>query len=215
MSEYKYEEKEMSEKVLGFICGCAMHDAIMQQAFKGKKAWIGKEIAKLTENHAYSKYVYSVLSGDFKDKGQENHDRVFNETAREICGTINKANPTDKETFSFGNAQKLINMTIKHLYSICLFDSRLRENFRFCHCPMDSIMLDKVWKKYKKYGNKKRQELLGGTSDTFHKSWGNENWSESNTTQCPERYRKFQEAVRDIVGKDVYPIEYDYIVWGE
>lgn len=140
MSEYKYEEKEMSEKVLKFICGCAMHDAIMQQAFKGEKAWIGKEISKLIKIHAYSAYVQNVLSGDFKDKDQEYHDQVFNKTAREICETINKANHTDKDTFSFGNAQKLINMTIKHLYSVCLFDSSLRENFRFCHCPMDSIM---------------------------------------------------------------------------
>lgn len=34
----------LSNKIFNFIFGCAMHDATLQQAFKGKKDWIGKVV---------------------------------------------------------------------------------------------------------------------------------------------------------------------------
>ena len=40
---------------------------------------------------------------------------------------------------TFGNIQKLINMTMKYLY-IRYYDE-CRENFRCCHAPMDNRMI--------------------------------------------------------------------------
>lgn len=46
-------------------------------------------------------------------------------------------------SFEFGNAQKLINMTAKYIAS-GMFTSKCGcgGNFQYCHCPMDSIMVD-------------------------------------------------------------------------
>ena len=82
------------------------------------------------------------------------HEKLFLETAINVCKSINnyEGKPDTAGNFSFGNAQKLINMTIKHIYlHTYTIDSlgfpSIRERFRYCHCPMDSIMLQDVWKR--------------------------------------------------------------------
>ena len=81
--------------------------------------------------------------------------KMFKDVALELFKAVNKDN------FTFGNAQKVINMTAKYLYIICYADSAFRDRFKYCHCPMDRVMLNIVWKRYKeKYGAKVRKEKL-------------------------------------------------------
>ena len=40
MSMQKYSQEVLTNKVFEFVFGCAMHDAILQQSFKGKKDWV-------------------------------------------------------------------------------------------------------------------------------------------------------------------------------
>ena len=138
MSLY-YNREEISTKVFDFLYGCSMHDAILQQAFKGKKEWIGK----VAEAKPFLREYIDCIVGN-KFSSQEEHDKTFIRVADSICKEINKNKAFDAEdVFSFGNAQKLINIAAKHTYNVCYWKPDLRENFRWCHCPLDSIMLQK------------------------------------------------------------------------
>jgi len=204
---YTYDQETMKKRVFSFIYGCAMHDAILQKAFKGEKTWVGQvEPPK----NILNKYICKVLNNEFSS--QANHDKSFLETANRICTEINnnKQQGIETDIFSFGNAQKLINITVKHTYTFCYQTSSLRDGFRFCHCPVDAIMLSKVWDLCKgKIDLGKRQE--------FCKSWGSEGIMGNTQPQLeefPTRYALFQKAVRFLIGcGDVFPVEFDYVEW--
>lgn len=210
---YIYNKNEALTKTFDFVYGCAMHDAILQRAFNGKKDWVGKvEKSKVL----LREYVDKVLENGFSS--QKNHDAYFLKTVNAICKEINTKKPLEAEdSFSFGNAQKLINITIKHIYSFCYYNPELREKFRYCHCPLDSIMLNKVWKMYKdSFGGQKRKNELKDTK-FFCRSWGNEGQEgncQPELLEFPERYVKFQNAIKDIIGTDnLYSIEFDLLIW--
>lgn len=104
---------------------------------------------------------------------------------------------------------------MKNIYTVCYVQPNLRVNFRYCHCPMDSIMLDEVWKRYKKrFSSQVRKKNLG--SD-FCASWGDEgleNGVQAELDIFPERYIKYQQAIKKLIDNDnVYPIEFDYLTW--
>lgn len=213
MNHYLYDRQTISNKIFEFIYGCAMRDAILQKAFIGEKSWVeGIEEPK----SILKTYIDKVLNNEFES--QENHDEIFLETANDIFKAINNQKPDyASDVFSFGNAQKLINITAKHIYSLCYGNSDLRDSFRYCHCPLDSIMLNKVWKMYKDcFGNDaRRNQLL--SKEFFCQSWGNEGMQENIQPELlsfPKRYGKFQNAIRDIIGdNDLYSLEFDYLVW--
>lgn len=210
----KYEQEKILDKIFDFIYGCALHDAVLQRAFIGKKAWIGELKEPKKE---LRKYIEKVMNKEFEN--QDDHDKFFIKTANSICIEINKEKPADaKDVFSFGNAQKLINMAAKHVYSFCFYDQGLREAFRYCHCPLDSIMVNKVWKIYKKrFGQNARKERLNGGYN-FLKPWGNEGQEENiqpEFSEVPDRYKLFQDAIKELTGEELYPLEFDYLVWKE
>lgn len=75
---------------------------------------------------------------------REQHDASFFATAENVINAF-AGYGDDDSSFGFGNAQKLINMTAKYIaLGICMDDCR--EDFQYCHCPMDGIMVDKVAK---------------------------------------------------------------------
>ncbi len=197
-----YSHNDMSNHIFKFIYNEALRDTVMQKAFSGEKAWI-KELNMPKE--LLKTHIDKILNNGFTDP--EKYDKDFLETANSICKEIGNG-------FSFGNAQKLINMTVKHFYSICYYDPCLRENFRYCHCPLDSIIIKKVWRMYKDgFGTKARKDKLKGY-DFFLAAWGKEGEGEALTEKFPERYKIFQQAVKDLIGDgDLYPIEFDYENW--
>ena len=141
---------------------------------KGKKVWL-KTIVALKK---YWKKCKKLLKGEFKC--QTEYDEYFKDTAIKICGRVNSqvkaSNSGDGNKFTFGNAQKLINMTAKYYYISCCMNSAKRENFKYCHCPVDCLLLEKVWKFIRT--NKELEEKIKTTwrnnikRDDFLKSWG-------------------------------------------
>lgn len=224
MGTYDYEKEKFEQKSFNFIYGCALRDAVLQKSFVGDKAWINnvtKAIAPVKT------YIDLVLEG--KLKNVEEHDEAFLKAAKDVCDEINNytPRPAGAGIFHFGNAQKLLNMTVKHvythMYSIHTVKyGSIRENFRFCHCPLDQEMKSNVWKDYgNTIGPKERKKALL-SFDEFNKAWGNEdfgldkNLKNKDKRTLPLRYMSFQKAVRDIIEKqngDVFPIEYDFIKW--
>lgn len=211
--KYIYSQDEITNRIFNFVYGCAMHDAILQRAFIGKKDWVAK--VEKAKSHL-RKYIDCILNTDLNS--QDEHDALFLSTANEIIKAINADKPpVAEDVFSFGNAQKLINIMVKHTYSFCYLSPELRKRFRYCHCPLDSIMLNEVWNRYKEnFGEKKRKEVLKNTA-FFCQSWGNEGQDgnlQPEVYEFPERYIKYQTAIREMIGEgDLYPIEFDYVVW--
>lgn len=204
---------KVSDKIFEFIYGCAMRDAILQKAFIGEKRWVydvhGAKIA-------VKKYIDSILGNTIVS--QEQHDKIFLATADIVCREINNyANKPSSvlDDFTFGNAQKLINITVKHFYSICYYDCSMANVFKFCHCPMDFIMLENVWGFYAEFegcDNKKRKQDFG---NDFLKSWGREDFEFiEGKIDFPKRYLKYQEIVKKWAQKvGCTPIEFDFYFW--
>lgn len=216
MENNHYHQEEMHRKVFAFVYGCAMHDAILQKAFPAEdKKWIGEEESAKDRLRAY---IDQVLQNSFVS--QDDHDRHFLATANDICTCINnsKHKPAAMNVdFSFGNAQKLINITVKHVYSVCYYNAALRKGFQYCHCPVDRIMLGKVWEMYKDATDRKTCAAKLGTKEQFCTSWGKEGLETGKQpllSSLPERYVTFQQTVRTLIGEgDICPIEFDYINW--
>ena len=62
--------------------------------------------------------------------------------------------------FTFGNAQKLVNMTAKYMFLRAYGDNGERSKFEGCDCPMDGVMCRFIEKGYEHY-----EELKGGGVD--------------------------------------------------
>ena len=76
-------------------------------------------------------------------------------------------------------------------------------------------MLETVWKKYaENFSSQTRSNDLGSN---FRKPWGSEglvNGVQEELKTFPNRYMKYQKAIRTLIGNDdVFPIEFDYLVW--
>lgn len=224
MGNYNYSQPTMDDLVFDFIYGCSLRDAILQKSFVGKRTWIGKDVPEAQA--CVKRYIDRVLKGDFKrddEVDKKLHDKVFLQTAIEVCQVINNSpkKPSTAGKFTFGNAQKLMNMTVKHVYAHTysihtVGYASIREHFRYCHCPMDQKMMKKVWESFAQ--NKQEDELGYKSQNSFCKSWGSEDFDvdKGGKEILPDRYVSFQNAIKKIISKaggDVFPIEYDYLVW--
>lgn len=110
------------------------------------------------------------------------------------------------KNFTFGNCQKLINMTVKYFYMVTYSDPTIRSHFNDCHCPMDNVMINMAITELKKSG-----ETLANfntTSANLRKSWSR--IERNNHVQ----YDLFQAIVKYLAQQQgVNPIEYDYLMW--
>ncbi|HJC49252.1 MAG TPA: hypothetical protein H9754_01505 [Candidatus Anaerostipes avistercoris] len=206
-------EKFDDNKLFQFVYVSAMRDAVLQKAYEGEKKWLTTE-ETLEARNKVKEYIDYILEVGFKN--QEEHDKKFIETASGVCDVINKKIETNGRNgqFTFGNAQKLINIVCKYFYIISYKDSYVREKFKYCHCPMDSILLENVW-------SKKKDEIKEQSNmnvNDFKSSWGKENWkiNDKENYEVPDRYSIFQDNVRALAQNEgIFPIEYDYKIWGE
>ena len=198
--------QERNRLILQFIYTSAMRDATLQRAFPYKKRNLEKLDDFLEIKKELEKFIGFVLGR--KIQSQKEYDEAFNKLAKKICNEINN-NFNQKDLFKFGNAQKLINMVMKQLYISCYNDPQKRKCFEFCHCPMDTQLMEVVWKKR---DEENLESIKIKKRDEFFKAWSKiEN---TNTNQLPEDYDAFQQAIRKICKKmDIYPLEYDYINW--
>ena len=98
--------------------------------------------------------LFRTLAKRFKDYFINNNVKTqeqFNEWHEEQCTFLNsgfeKMNSIWKDIMTRGKAQKLINITFKHLY---FFKDADEDLFKFCHIPIDSFILN--WANIREYG---------------------------------------------------------------
>ena len=204
-------EMEIKKAIFDFAFGEALVDAT-RRAYAPKNKDHNKEYIRSKSRDSVEKYINSILN--FKEVSLE-------ETAKEICDKVGE------KAFTFGNAQKLINMTAKYLYSVCYFDISKRNKFEHFDCPLDRQMKEAVVKKYKKAV---KSGLIDSDNSILKINWDKVAWSKLTTDECEEintieAYRAYQKMVtllancEDPDGKEkpekLFPLEYDFWLWNK
>lgn len=175
-------EINIDNRIFDFCYGMAMNDATMQRAYGGSKGSKDSllEIEDL-RNEAKS-YMNKVIEGN----GQED----LYETAKKIVEIAKDADKVPKK-LTFGNAQKLVNMTAKYMFISAYSNPDRRKKFKNCHCPMDSIMKDKVSKVIRRLKEKEFKDLnteLAGIAGSpgISLRWGDDEGKRLNTLHVKE-----------------------------
>lgn len=210
----------MKNNIFEFIYRNAMSDATLQKAYNGEKTILTSEKTDKVRN-ILIEHINKIIDGNYKntDKnaGKKNYDKDFYILADAISQEINENFPSNN--FTFGNSQKLINITIKYFYILSYKDRKLKKNFEFCHCPMDRIMISKVVQDYSSAISNKPADRIFKKFNKEMYSWSNVSWSHILNEDPSENiefgidvYEKYQDMVRALAkkGKSI-PIEYDYI----
>lgn len=203
--------EDITKKIFEFAYGSGLEDAIQQKAFESYKKPLRKcEDAKKTVKD----YIDAILRGDTPD---------FYETAQQVTTDFNQfidkhnqdpSNTPITKQFQFGNAQKLINITAKFMFIVTYDRPELRENFKQCHCPLDRVMKDKMFKEIdeRKKAGTLPQEMKEKTKRGWKKPF-NEAWS----TISEADYQAYQEWIsylaKTTYTEEVLPIEFDYLAW--
>ena len=203
----------LKDKIRDFVYRISMREAVLRGSYDNTKEWLWKDLSLFPRSkRALRTLLDNVVSARYTS--QTNYDTDFLNTCIIICDEIN--NQANKKCFTFGNAQKFINLYVKFFYVSTYFSAN-PVYFQYCHCPMDSVLLKSIWKKSKgDFKNLKIRRL------EFLKSWGNEDFDIINgVITMPKRYIAFQDAVRkqclgiteSVTSRTIYPLELDYCEW--
>ncbi len=179
----------IDSSIFDFAFKMAFRDATMRNAFKRDGA-----AENLTETKTY-------LSDNLKPIVREYIDSIFEGNHPQPIDYILRISNADNcelnlnGRFTFGNAQKLVNMTAKYMFLSSYHDENMRNLFDNCDCPMDSFMIQKV-------------DCNPDRKFTHSLSWSNILASDYDS------YEYFQEQIKEKC-KDEFPIEYDFLHWDE
>lgn len=200
----------VDDKIFEFIYTIAMRDATLQKAYE----LIGYKTSKGAKKPDDYKKEELLQNSTAKDIIREYIDNIiagnnlnFYDVEKDVEKSFDSFIKGKKylSSFTFGNCQKLINMTVKYFYIVTYSDPAIRSHFNDCHCPMDNVMIKAIKNELKK-DNKSLKDF--GVKNDDLKSWSK--IVNSNTSQ----YDAFQEIVKYLAQKQgVSPIEYDYLMW--
>ena len=204
--------KNIEDLVFDFIYEESINDAIRRTAAASSKSIIMK-IEKVKK--AVREYANHIIDGIDKENNPELEisKKCFMQCIDSIFGAIEEYKNEKKVDccFTFGNAQKLVNMTMKRLY-IRYYGTSKANGFKYCFCPMDRRMRDKVASKY---------------NNIFDKSVAYDPecaWSKMNVPGKDkdgiDNFWLFQKAVDDLLSDEKYKeyknrLEMDYFLFTE
>lgn len=199
---------DFDKKIFDFIYEFALRDATLQNAYTGSLDLLRKnEDAKL----AVRNYIDSILNWEANDDSFWNAAQAVEES---FARFLNPRQPR----FTFGNTQKLINMTAKYMFITCYQNERLRPAFEFCHCPMDSIMVDTVIAELERaYESSSSADERKEIRDFMFRGWKGylrSSWSRMESSNV-NQYKFYQRAVQFLSEREgISPLEYDFLKWG-
>ena len=231
--------KEWDKKnILNFIFEMAFRDATLRNAFVNPYKIENKKAGKTDkkgEKDAENKFV--DLKNEIRKKTKElvknylklilenespleESDNCRYQCMMDIINGLKESNDKIKKTapehkgFTFGNVQKLVNMSAKYLYIACYANPEMRKRFNVCDCPMDSIMIKGVVSEAQR--NNEFERLRKETS------WSSLAITDGNNTEIkkfidliPKEYVEFQQWIRGHKDKDENMLDYDFRRWAE
>lgn len=172
-------------------------DVICREAYKDIKRNLHNIGAADQEKQEVFEMINISITEYFNKPAIKNQGE-YDKWHRKICDSIiNKLKSVITNDMTYGKAQKLLNMTMKHLY--CFSDAN-EEYFKYCHIPVDSNV---IWW-YNKY-----------SGNSFKTEW---------TKMKKENYTDFQNNMRDFLESENNNIlryenepftllESDFVIW--
>lgn len=155
------------------------------------------------------------LINRFKDYGVDNYSEkdVFDEWHKTTCDALMNVLKKPYPSIHYGKAQKIVNMTFKYLY--CISNDRNDNYYKYCHIPLDSIILDWIW------ANK---SVFQDAYDNFNmyvpfqhqhfENWSNLDYSNNKFDGKRYSYMFFQELIRAFCeDKKITPLQLEFLVW--
>ena len=137
---------------------------------------------------------------------KSNDEDSYNKNHNKICDELTKfESPILKNKLSIGQAQKWVNMTVKHLWlnGLVICDAS------FLHVPIDNYILGELCKQAEQIGPsieiKNISEQYKIKQDGVFVSW-------SQISKYMDCYMSIQKAIKKI-SKDQCPIEWEYDTW--
>ena len=208
----KNDYKSIEDLVFDFIYEESMNDATRRTDAASSKSNIMKieEIKTVVRD-----YAEQIINGIDENKGSkfEISKKYFMQCTDSILEAIAKAKKRGKPAccFTFGNAQKLVNMIMKRLY-IRHYGTDRATGFKYCFCPMDMRMRDKIAKEYKKVFEKTVEY-------DCQCAWSKMDKQGKNKYDI-ENFWLFQKAIDDLLGDKKYMdyknrLEMDYRLFTE
>ena len=200
----KYDSRQ---DIFDFVYEMAMNDATRRTACAGSKnALLQHDRAKKEVQDYYGESI----SG--KGTSRTNNERII----KKVASILKKVD----NNFSFGNAQKLVNMVAKYYYITVSSDDSMKNRFADFDCPMDRYMKSYVVSEYKRAirnddaQKRKRVEYYSnGTTET--RDWSLIAWSKL-TDKDVTIYSKYQDMAKYLSAiEHISPLEYDYKHWRE
>lgn len=187
----KYFSKEAQrlkdrDKLLDYCIRKAWADAMQRERFEGIKKSI-------------------ILQNRESIKKRLKEEIEKNDYAPDFDGWHIKMCKNTDYGMRVGVWQKFINMTFKYLY--CIKEYFPEINFKYCHCPIDSVIAKKLRDKMKEGEN--NYELVDSIANSGKDNWNNINY---------EKYLEFEEIVRIKIERiksdtDMSKLAFDFLNW--
>lgn len=182
--KFKYTYRSLAENTSAALDICenlAYRDFCRTIRFKGEHdAFRDNVKAAITQS------IDGLISVGTKEDFDQKHEDICKEII--TCANSQKVLAAD---FTYGQAQKWLNMTLKYMLLTGFWNDKLQPIIGFLHVPVDSYIISAA-----------KKDL--GIS-VVPKAWSK--WD-------IELYEKFQKEVREKFGNE-YPIEWEYRVWLE
>lgn len=167
---------------------------------------------KDSKNKLIENVCVSILKQIKKMSDSGMHDqKAFNGWHEEICKyiiSLMKAEKSEKydyeivESFTYGQAQKWLNMTLKYFWLFNLLPAGLDE--KLLHVPVDSYIIEATWKDTQiKIPVKNKNKDRGKYNSEKVKTWSK--WEKTD-------YTDFQDSLKIILGNKK-PLEWEAETW--
>ena len=211
---------EVEVKKGGFLLD---NSNLCNQQFDKDKIEVFKEAIYLgyldtcrTIKKTYNETIRSILEEDSKDNIAGILQDYFNEKSKDekdfddyhhsLCEKIKGKFGTKGIKLTYGQAQKIVNMSFKYLYC-CNGIEEYDKYFKYCHMPLDSIILEWFWRKakYSKTEHNIVRKQIG--------SWSNIVYEDNKSNEYS--YMFYVKKIREFIGKDSCPFKEEFKIWKE
>lgn len=223
-----YDDKDDVDFIINKVIRKAKSDALSQGAYYAIVMDDCK--AKSMDAIACAESYLSVELVSLLNEHKSNFDIWHKEVCKNLVDCFNDVKDKDKsQAFSYGNAQKWLNMSVKYLFIInslfaelgveCEYAQRyntyLKKNESNFHIPVDSYIIDYIYK-----CDEVDNTIIPGYVESKHqgKTYKKPSdyltkWSKWTDDDDNDEYTNFQEKLRKSVLKNNSPILWESKAW--
>lgn len=149
-----------------------------------------------TAQNNSSKYLFERIKELIKNPEQNKFEDWHNNTCKQIVKNYKNVKRNEESFFTYGNAQKWVNMTMKYLWMLGLLPDGIDEDK--LHIPLDSFIIDVL-----KENEKVTLPFTGDNQKSSKKVRGWSQWTKKD-------YEDFRESIS---GTKKYTLKWENDVW--